>query len=138
MILKSWKEIANHLHCGVRTAQRWEQEFGLPIRRPPDRNVVLAISEELDEWVTSAGTNSVTEDARDKLMGISELRQELAELRLRQRELATRLRACVNIGRESAKKRNGKNMTTQHASVALWCCLTSMFLTLGDTSCLLC
>jgi hypothetical protein len=33
----SWKEIAKYLGKGVRTAQRWEHEAGLPIRRPMAR-----------------------------------------------------------------------------------------------------
>lgn len=31
--LGSWKEIAHHLGVNVRTAQKWERERGLPIRR---------------------------------------------------------------------------------------------------------
>jgi CheY-like chemotaxis protein len=53
MILKGWKDVATHLGCGLRTAQRWEQ-FGLPVRRPNahKRSAVLALSEELDAWVS--------------------------------------------------------------------------------------
>ena len=52
MILNGWKEIAAHLGRGVRTAQRWEKECGLPVRRPrgTDRSAVLALSEEIDAW----------------------------------------------------------------------------------------
>lgn len=52
-ILSSWKEIAEFLGKGVRTAQRWERELGLPIRRPPgkDSRVVFALREELTAWV---------------------------------------------------------------------------------------
>lgn len=51
MILSGWKEIAEHLRCGVRTAQRWER-FGLPVRRPvPERrSLVVADPDELDSW----------------------------------------------------------------------------------------
>ena len=54
MILAGWKEIASHLHRGVRTVQRWEY-FGLPVRRPAgrSRSAVFAISEEIDRWVQS-------------------------------------------------------------------------------------
>ena len=31
--LESWGEIATHLRRDIRTAQRWEKEFGLPVRR---------------------------------------------------------------------------------------------------------
>ena len=34
--LDSWKEIATYLGRGVRTAQRWEREEGLPVHRLSD------------------------------------------------------------------------------------------------------
>ena len=53
--LTSWKEIAQYLGKGVRTVQRWEQEFGLPVRRARggDKRAILAIPEELDAWIRS-------------------------------------------------------------------------------------
>ena len=56
MILSGWKEIAQYLRCGVRTAQRWQSK-GLPVRRayPGPRAPVLAVSEEIDVW-RGAGT----------------------------------------------------------------------------------
>ena len=52
--LTSWKEIANYLHKGIRTVQRWEAD-GLPVRRPNARNhgLVMAVPNELDAWVRS-------------------------------------------------------------------------------------
>jgi hypothetical protein len=52
-ILHCWKEIADYLSAGVRTVQRWEVEFALPIRRPrgTKRSAVLAFCSEIDEWV---------------------------------------------------------------------------------------
>src|SRR5579884_3804668 len=51
-ILNGWKEIATYLGRGVRTVQRWET-VGLPVHRPRDksRSPVVAIPEELDEWL---------------------------------------------------------------------------------------
>ena len=51
MVLSGWKEIAAYLHCGIRTAQRWETA-GLPVSRPVPgrRGVVVASSEDLDLW----------------------------------------------------------------------------------------
>jgi hypothetical protein len=51
--LTSWKEIATYLGKSVRTVQRWEASLGLPVRRPNanDRNIVVAIPAELDEWI---------------------------------------------------------------------------------------
>lgn len=52
-VLTSWKEIARYMGKGVRTVQRWEQEFGLPVRRPlgSDKKAVLARPSDLDSWV---------------------------------------------------------------------------------------
>jgi hypothetical protein len=49
--LHSWKQIAHYLGVTVRTAQRWEQERGLPVRRSqgvPGR-ITVYISE-LESW----------------------------------------------------------------------------------------
>jgi phage terminase Nu1 subunit (DNA packaging protein) len=52
-VLNSWKEVALYLGRGVRTVQRWEQELGLPVRRPRGkaRSAVLALRAELDSWL---------------------------------------------------------------------------------------
>jgi hypothetical protein len=50
-VLTGWKEIADHLHLTVRTAQRWEP-LGLPVRRvsASRRSPVVAISDEIEQW----------------------------------------------------------------------------------------
>ena len=49
--LTSWKDIANHLGVNVRTAQRWERERALPVRRLPGRRGNVAIdTATLDAW----------------------------------------------------------------------------------------
>jgi adenylate cyclase len=50
--LDSWKEIAAYLKRGVRTAQRWERDEGLPVRRlkHDTQGSVYAIRGELDAW----------------------------------------------------------------------------------------
>ena len=52
-VLTSWKDIARYMGKGVRTVQRWELDFGLPIRRPQGSNkkAVLARPHDLDAWV---------------------------------------------------------------------------------------
>lgn len=53
-VLTSWKEIAQYLGKGVRTVQRWERDFQLPVRRPagPSRKrAILALTSDLDAWV---------------------------------------------------------------------------------------
>jgi hypothetical protein len=56
MTLSGWKEIAKHLGCGVRTAQRW-QALGLPIQRIGRgiRAPVVADSEKIDRWFANGG-----------------------------------------------------------------------------------
>jgi hypothetical protein len=51
----SWKEIADYLGVNVRTAQKWETERGLPIRRLPGagRGRVLVSVAELERWKQS-------------------------------------------------------------------------------------
>jgi hypothetical protein len=57
-LLGSWKEIACYLGKGVRTVQRWEQSFGLPVRRPSSttRGIVCATPQELDDWLHARWT----------------------------------------------------------------------------------
>ena len=51
-VFTSWKEIASFFGKGVRTVQRWEQKFGLPISRPTAaKNVVIATESELRDWI---------------------------------------------------------------------------------------
>jgi hypothetical protein len=52
-VLTSWKDIARYMGKGVRTVQRWEQDFGLPVRRPlgSNKKAVLARPSDLDAWV---------------------------------------------------------------------------------------
>ena len=49
--LQGWKEIAAYLERDGRTARRWEQSSGLPVRRHGgDRGSVYAYPAELDAW----------------------------------------------------------------------------------------
>jgi hypothetical protein len=77
-LLSGWKEIADHLHLGVRTAQRWERH-GLPVRRVSDSpcSPVVAIPDELEQW---ARTRDVKSDA-SLLASNKSLVTRLAELR---------------------------------------------------------
>jgi len=54
-VLSGWKEIANYLGKGVRTAQRYEHELRLPVRRPAgkSRGSVVTMKSDLDNWVRS-------------------------------------------------------------------------------------
>lgn len=95
-ILTSWKEIAAYLGKGVRTVQRWEQTFGLPIRRPDKGNAktVLANTTELDEWIQTTTARPV-ETTHGEITSLrlecQQLRQEVAALRARCVELESRV-----------------------------------------------
>ncbi len=55
VVFTSWKEIASYLGKGVRTVQRWEAQFGLPVQRPNAhaKGIVRATREELDQWIAT-------------------------------------------------------------------------------------
>jgi hypothetical protein len=60
-MLRSWKEIARHMGASVRTVQRWEVEFQLPVRRIEARRgaVVFAFPAELDSWLRVRSENQI-------------------------------------------------------------------------------
>lgn len=61
-ILHSWKEISRYLNQDIRTCQRWEVEFGLPVRRISNhsfRSNVFAYKSELDQWLKEKTKNHI-------------------------------------------------------------------------------
>jgi len=52
-ILESWKQISDYLKHSIKTCQRWESEFGLPVHRFEEttRGRVFADRTELDTWI---------------------------------------------------------------------------------------
>lgn len=60
--LAGWKEVAEYLGTSARTAQRWEQEKGLPVQRVPGSrgHMVFAEPGELDGWLASDGPHRTT------------------------------------------------------------------------------
>jgi hypothetical protein len=103
-LLSGWKEIADHLHLGVRTAQRWER-LGLPVRRVSDSpcSPVVALPDELELW---ARTRDVKADAallasnRLLVARLTELRDTQNRTRRKTRKLLAQL-AC--LGNEQKK-----------------------------------
>lgn len=61
-LLTSWKEIADYLNVTVRTAQRWEREFKLPVHRlgKDQKSHVTANADEIDEWLNQSQKRSKT------------------------------------------------------------------------------
>ena len=68
-ILNSWKEIASYTGRGVRTVQRYEVQFGFPIRRPAgtSRSAVMAFADEVEAWLRQAPVRSPL-PARDNVI----------------------------------------------------------------------
>jgi hypothetical protein len=94
--LSGWKEIANYLGKGTRTVQRYERQFGLPVRRPAGKawGSVVATRGELDAWVNASAIREVycltapvpdsayrTGEIRSGLSEMKRLRQQMSELR---------------------------------------------------------
>lgn len=52
-LLITWKEIASYLKVQIRTCNRWEKKFGMPVHRfkDSDRSRVYARKDEIDEWL---------------------------------------------------------------------------------------
>ena len=95
-LLTSWKEIAQYLNKGVRTVQRWEQQYELPVRRPANNGegIVFAVPQELDDWLLKQQTrNGHTNGESSKLQQtIAELQAENAELQAEIAELKLQLK----------------------------------------------
>jgi len=98
-ILNGWKDIASHLGKGVRTVQRYEREFALPIRRPAGNltGSVMATKAELDGWVVASPIREafrLPQPPVDNATPLRELRCHIQEMH-RLREEAAELRAAV-------------------------------------------
>jgi len=92
--LNGWKEIANYLGKGVRTAQRYERSFALPVRRPSGRSegAVMAAPAEIDAWLMASTKRKMLAPVAPYLESESEeLTLNLARMR-QSREVLTMAR----------------------------------------------
>jgi CheY-like chemotaxis protein len=64
LLLNSWKEIAGYVGRSERTVQRWEKQFGFPVRRPAgkSRSAVIALPSEIQGWSRNARMNGAGEE----------------------------------------------------------------------------
>ena len=54
--LDSWKSVAGYLNRSCRTVQRWNREYGLPIRHlGGEKGSIFAYPHELDDWLRGRG-----------------------------------------------------------------------------------
>ncbi|MFP5227600.1 MAG: hypothetical protein ACLGXA_08200 [Acidobacteriota bacterium] len=101
-VLTSWIEIAQYMRKGVRTVQRWERDFGLPVRRlsgGSPKRAVIAHPMELDAWVAlhcqQTQHENCAEDRGSGPAGLHHLIQEAAALRLENRLLLSEFRVAL-------------------------------------------
>jgi hypothetical protein len=125
-ILNGWKEISNHLERGVRTAQRWETQLGMPVHRPAlkDRSAVVAFSDELDRWLSRTSPDAREVDAalngneenNESLLrvhdNISTLVWHTSELASQTRVLQEQLRRSLEIHRNRIASRTRARTAT--------------------------
>jgi hypothetical protein len=103
-LLTSWKEIASYLGKGVRTVQRWEQQFGLPVRRPNEKvkGIVHATRHELDRWLEEQWSqrsigNGIPQSISERLEAVRANIKYSAELRHANRVLLQGIRASASL-----------------------------------------
>jgi hypothetical protein len=77
--LDSWKEIADYLRRGLTTAQRWEREEGLPIRRHVHGTggSVFAYVGELDRWLLGREPAAIAEPVNGSIPSTVDARGEV-------------------------------------------------------------
>ena len=111
-LLTSWKEIAAHLGKGVRTVQRWEEAYGLPVRRPNEKSkgIVHATRAELDQWLATQWSQRPKEVSYDFARTSHSWRHEVREnlqqasaLRQANRRLSHDVRSIVDLMAEECK-----------------------------------
>ena len=113
-VLSGWKDIANYLGKGVRTVQRYERQFKLPVRRPGGKAhaSVIATKPELDAWVAASPITSAYRlkspilvppawfDCKDRFARMRSLREQIAASRLELSAAVDELRKTVRTVRE--------------------------------------
>ena len=102
-ILNSWKEIASYLGRGIRTVQRWERDFHLPVHRPGghERSAVIAFSGEVDHWLAATPLRKGWQQ------------QERATLRPRTRQLLENVQTNVERLMRSAERLQSSMLRVQ-------------------------
>jgi len=103
-ILCGWKRIATYLDMSVRSVQRYEQEYALPVRRPTGkaRGAVITTIPELDRWVSTHTVQSDTGSTNNALVGGEVLRAGfnrmqvlVEEMRQLQQEMSDKCREMM-------------------------------------------
>jgi hypothetical protein len=103
-LLNSWKEISCYMGRGVRTVQRWEMNFGMPVHRPAgrSRSAVVAFAHELDSWLRERGIPAVAPAATDEI--VKGLRSPMNDHRNRIAVMTSRTDRMVQLTGELASR----------------------------------
>jgi hypothetical protein len=107
-VLSSWKDIARYLGKGVRTVQRWERHFGLPVRRPigaSQKSAVVLDRGDVDAWLaTRFSARSLFKDREAGHLSSSSVRSTLKEgirtarqLQAANQELTEQITASIKL-----------------------------------------
>jgi transcriptional regulator with XRE-family HTH domain len=123
-VLTSWKEVARYMGKGVRTVQRWERDFNLPVRRPSgakNKRAILVLAADLDAWIAlqcsrmsrdrrSDGIGLPPATLRDRMQAATSLRVAnrllLNEIQIAVEALQQKLSAmCPESGPEESTRR---------------------------------
>jgi phage terminase Nu1 subunit (DNA packaging protein) len=123
-ILNSWKEISNYIGRGVRTVQRWEELYGLPVHRAAgrERSAVYALSDELDAWLRMGRMHEVAKPNREVTPEAAEQYRKLVD---RASTLIERLRvlrqqsAAIRLQLERNRAGSSRNSELVEKSVSL-------------------
>jgi ribose 1,5-bisphosphokinase PhnN len=120
-ILNSWKEISSYVGRGVRTVQRWEELYGLPVHRAAgrDRSAVYALSDEIDAWLRMGkmhdapnGVREVTPPAAERYRMLLENAHTLVERLRVLRQQSTEILDHLRRERENHVLRKDKERAT--------------------------
>ncbi len=105
-VFTCWKEIAFYLGKGVRTVQRWENEFGLPVQRPDmkSKGTVRASRQELDLWLQGHWGSRAF---HGPVAAVSDIIQQSRRLREERRRIIAELQNSVHALAELGKQWQG-------------------------------
>jgi hypothetical protein len=106
-VLTCWKDIARYLGKGVRTVQRWEQELGLPVRRPNGahhKSAVIVHVNDLDAWMEAQWSERKPKKTYEKRPELGDLIQTSRALRSAHLTLMEETSAALEILVESCNQ----------------------------------
>ena len=98
-VLNSWKEISTYTGRGIRTIQRYEAQFGLPVRRISGRKrtAVIAFTDEIDHWLRTRPQSIVSTAADENQTEQTSLEQAQEDVQKAHEAFRTALQRYLRI-----------------------------------------